>query len=150
MNINGLAPREQRAVDSLLKQFAKKDAPNDFESPDALAFQLKFGDKVMELRRKDLDEATLHSLGKLKESTEQLEGVMVKQLLAVMAKSKPKGEADGPMSDMAQDMMHQSMADDVGRTGQFGVGKAMFQQLSRPLLNERLAQIYLNQQQAKK
>lgn len=149
MDVLKIAPREQRAVDALLKQYANKTGSTDFRDPEATVFQVKFGEKVMALRQKDLDGPAKLALGKLKESTEQLEGVLVKQMLAVMAKSKPKGELEGPMSDMAQDMMHQSMADQVGRTGQFGMGQVMYQQLAKPILNQRLAQVYLNNNQVK-
>lgn len=141
MDIKNIMPREARALNGLHPASAAKE--------DRSVFWAKLGGEMKKLNVEDLDPGTITSLGKLKESTEQLEGVLVKQLLDVMNRSMPKNQFDGPMSDMAKDMMSQSMADDLGKRGQFGLGASMYRQLSRPILSERLARLYIEQNKVK-
>ncbi|MCE9557619.1 MAG: hypothetical protein K8R88_01580 [Armatimonadetes bacterium] len=139
-----VSPRDTRALDFLTK-LANKSSGKIAKTDDPTIFQAKLGEKTVTLKLNDLRQETVTQLGKLKEATEQLEGVLVKQLLETMQKSTPKNQFDGPMGDFAKDMFNQSMGDESGRKGLFGVGQTVFSQLSRPILNQEVARARLAQ-----
>jgi len=126
--------REARAIDMLLRKHTAKGG-------DPTLFRVKLGETMVTLREEDIDSGVRMQLGKLKESSEQLEGVLVKQMFETMQKSTPKNELDGPMGDFAKDLFNQTISDESGRKSLIGVGRIVFEQLSRPILNQEIARL---------
>lgn len=79
-------------------------------------------------------------LDRLKKATQQFEAVFVKDLLSRMRKGVAAPKNEGPMGELARDMMDQAIADEFSRTGALGIGKMLY---------ERLADAYLKQEAAK-
>jgi flagellar protein FlgJ len=69
---------------------------------------------------------------KLKESCQQLEGLLVKQMLTVMRKSVDKsGFIDGGHAEeIFSDMLYDHYADSMSQNGNFGLSKTIYSQLS--------------------
>lgn len=78
-------------------------------------------------------------LGRLQEASEKLEAVMVKQMLAQMRRSVPQSPLDGPMGDLAKDMLDQAMSEHLAQTGSVGIATMLFDQLSQRLLQQEAA-----------
>ena len=106
---------------------------------DQVVLKLNSSDRSAELKMSDLDKTARTELGRLKASTERTEAMLVKQLFDTMQKSLGKSEFEGPMSDMARDMMHQSMSEDLAKNGSLGISKTLFDQMSEVILRQRLA-----------
>ena len=106
---------------------------------DQVVLKLNSGDRAAELKVSDLDKTARTELGRLKASTERTEAMLVKQLFDTMQQSHGKSELEGPMSDMARDMMHQSMSEDLAKNGSLGISKTLFDQMSEVILRQRLA-----------
>lgn len=143
MNGPGSVGRESRAMEMLLKK-------NTQPGGEATLFRVKLGETMVMLKESDLDSGVRHQLGKLKESSEQLEGVLVKQMFETMQKATPKNELDGPMGDFAKDLFNQTLSDESGRKSLIGIGRVVFEQLSRPILNQEIARIQFQQNGEKK
>jgi Rod binding domain-containing protein len=138
-----MAGRETRAMEMLLRK-------NTQAKGDATIFRVKLGEQMFTLKESDLDSGVRAQLGKLKESSEQLEGVLVKQMFETMQKSTPKNELDGPMGDFAKDLFNQTLSEESGRKGLIGIGRVVFEQMSRPILNQEVARIQFSQNGDKK
>ncbi len=69
---------------------------------------------------------------KLKESCQQMEGLLVKQMLTVMRKSVAKsGFIDGGHAEeIFTDMLYDQYADRMSRNGDFGLAKTIYSQLT--------------------
>lgn len=72
----------------------------------------------------------------LKKATSQFESFFLHQMLQEMRKSIPKDTLigdDGHQQEIFQDMMDQTLADSASKRGDFGLGKMMYDQLSKTL-----------------
>lgn len=72
----------------------------------------------------------------LKKATGQFESFFLHQMLQEMRKSIPKDTLvadDGHQQEIFQDMMDQTLADSASKRGDFGLGKMMYDQLSKSL-----------------
>ncbi len=80
-------------------------------------------------------------LRELRKASQDIEGVFVKDLLAIMRRSLPKGMlGDAPGKEIFEDMLDQALADSAAKTGTFGIGKLLYQQLSPAVLKGALAE----------
>lgn len=71
----------------------------------------------------------------LMKACQEFESIFTHMLLRSMRKSVPKTEFlhGGAGEDIFQDMLDEQIAAEASRTGQFGLAKIMFQQLSRSM-----------------
>ncbi|HOB91509.1 MAG: rod-binding protein [Bacillota bacterium] len=71
---------------------------------------------------------------RLMQACEEFESIFVHMLLRSMRKSVPKTGFlhGGSGEDIFQDMLDEQIALEASRSGQFGLAKTMFYQLSRP------------------
>lgn len=145
MDIGKLTSSETRALTDLIKRAAGK---GDFAKtmnemlgdPDRVVFRISTKDRPnLELKLKDLNEDAIRDLGKLRDSSEKLEGALVKQMLEAMQRTLPKNPLDGQMTQFAKDMMNQSLADDMGAKGTLGLGSILFRDMSNTILRDALA-----------
>ncbi len=69
---------------------------------------------------------------KLKQSCQQMEGLLVKQMITVMRKSIEKsGFIDGGNAEeIFTDMLYDQYADSMSRSGDFGLSKTIYAQLT--------------------
>lgn len=71
---------------------------------------------------------------KLKKATEGFESYFLHQLLVEMRKTVPKDtetKDDAHQEETFRDMMDQTLADTISKRGDFGLGKIMYDQLSK-------------------
>lgn len=79
---------------------------------------------------------------KLKEASQQIEGMFVKDLLNQMEKGLGKslfGKAPG--AAIYQDMFTQAIADSVSKGGSFGIGKTLEKQFTKDVYNIELQKV---------
>lgn len=83
-------------------------------------------------------------LAKLKGVANNIEAVFLKQLISEMRKGVKKvslGQSYG--GDMFQDMMDQQLADSASKSGNFGIGKIIYQQFSKDVLRQAAGHVKL-------
>ena len=69
-------------------------------------------------------------LAKLHKATDAFQTAFVKQLVTEMRKSSKSEFGDMPGSDVYDDMTNQVLAEKLSSNGSFGVGDAMYKQLT--------------------
>jgi len=77
----------------------------------------------------------------LKQATTQVEAIFVKDLIQKMRAGIPKSGATGPMADLAGDLFAQAVADQVSKNGSLGLGRLLFENLSKSLDAQKAAQV---------
>lgn len=81
-------------------------------------------------------------LKKLKDASQQIEGMFVKDLLTQMQKGAGKslfGKAPG--ADIYQDMFTQAIADSVSKGGHFGIGQTLERQFTKDVYKIELQKV---------
>lgn len=97
------------------------------------------GDKPFELYEKDLSERAAKELGKLKEATQNIEGIFVKDLLKQML---PKGfGGEGQMGDFARDNFMNAIADVASKNGGFGLAKMLNANIANSIYRQEAARL---------
>lgn len=81
-------------------------------------------------------------LEKLKQATNGIEGIFVKNLLSEMQKGTHMF-GEGPGSDIYQDLINQSLAQNIGQRGSLGISEMLYHQLSPRLIAQAEAQVRL-------
>jgi len=85
-------------------------------------------------------------LKKLHDAAEQVESYFVKNLLTEMQKGQDGGLfGKTPGSEIYQDMFTQSIADQVAKSGSFGIAKSLEQQVGKQLLREAASPLSTSQ-----
>lgn len=88
-------------------------------------------------------------LAKLRTAANQVEAVFLKDLLTEMQKGVQKvsfGQSYG--SDIYQDMMNQTLADAASKSGSFGIGKILYQQFSKDVMQQEAARVIAQAKEA--
>ncbi len=81
-------------------------------------------------------------LAKLKDATQKVEGLFLKDLLTVMRKGDKHGSIGASYGGgMYDDMMNQAVADAVAKRGGLGFGAAISGQLQRTALQRAMAEM---------
>ncbi len=76
-------------------------------------------------------------LKKLKQATEKIEGMFLKDLLTEMRKTaQHKAFGDSTGSGIYEDLMDQTMAENLSKGGSLGMGKMLYKQFSREALQQ--------------
>jgi len=125
---------ERRAIDALRAAFDQE--MSNHTNP--VVFRKQLAGKEVELRLDDLNQTVKSEIVKLRDSSEKLEGLIMKQMLDVMAKSVPKGQFDGPMGDLGKDMLNDALAGDLTRSRKGGLADLVFKQFSESILTQQL------------
>jgi Rod binding domain-containing protein len=94
---------------------------------------------MIQLKLGDLGEKQLAEIGKLKESTEQLESVLIKKMIETMEQALPKNKMDGPMGDLAKDMFRDTFSKEISVKNSMGISQQLFKQLSKLYLSQQTA-----------
>ena len=75
-------------------------------------------------------------LARLHKATNQFETAFVKQLVTEMRKTDTSEFGDMPGNGIYDDMANQVLAEKLSASGGFGVGEAMYKQLSKLVLSQ--------------
>ena len=81
-------------------------------------------------------------LDQLKQATDGFEAIFFKNLLTEMQKGTTLF-GSGPGAGIYQDLMDQTLADSMGKSGSLGISKMLFNQIKPVLLSEAEARIRL-------
>lgn len=128
-------PNQQRAIKSLVNTFDAAMA----KAENPVVFRKQIGDQKLELHLNDLKSESIAELGRLRDASEKVESLLMKQMLSVMQKSVPKSEFDGPMGDMGKDMLTDALSQDLTRSRSGGLADVMFKQFAEQILMGDLA-----------
>jgi len=128
-----------RAVNALVgtakAEFGKLlDGAMNTENP--VVYAIGKAPNMIQLKLKDLGEQQIAEIGKLKESTEQLEAVLVKKMIETMEQALPKNKMDGPMGDLAKDMFRDTFSNEIAVKNSMGISQQLFKQLSKLYLSQ--------------
>ena len=90
---------------------------------------MKLNAQLNSVKKAGLSEA---ETAKLKDACRDFEALFIKQMLDTMRKTVSKsGMLDGGMAeDVFEDMLYDKYADSMASTGDFGIAKMMFSELS--------------------
>ena len=92
-------------------------------------------DKVVEVRPEDLaGDANLTPRQKIAEASRQFEAVLLRQILSEMQKPVVTSEFtdNSTASNIYQEMVTDTLADDISKSGSFGLAKMFERQLTPP------------------
>jgi len=123
-------PTQQRAIKALANAFDAAMA----QAENPVIFRKQLGDQKLELHLSDLKPSTLNELGRLRDASEKVEALLMKQMLSVMQKSIPKSEFDGPMGDLGKDMLTDALSQDLTKSQKGGLADSMFKQFAEQIL----------------
>lgn len=105
------------------------------------------GDKPFDLFEKHLSEAAAKELKGLKEATQKIEGIFVKDILKIML---PKGfGGEGPMGDFARENFLNAMSDVAGKGGGMGMAKMLETNLADSIYRREAARLMAEPTQEK-
>ncbi|MBL8060439.1 MAG: hypothetical protein JNK63_06955 [Chthonomonas sp.] len=97
------------------------------------------GDKPFELFEKHLSEAAAKELKGLKEATQRIEGIFVKDILKIML---PKGfGGSGPMGDFARENFLNTMSEVAAKSGGMGMAKMLEDNLAESIYRREAARL---------
>ncbi|MBL8086889.1 MAG: hypothetical protein JNM85_02315 [Chthonomonas sp.] len=138
-----LAPVERRAIQAVASQV--KHAFGDKLAELEKQYEAGAKNPVMwasdaaglpPLRLSDLSAHQITELGKLRDSTEKLEAVLVKKMLESMDKALKQQSDAGPLGDMAKDMYRENFSEEIASKSLLGLSRELFQQLSNVYLGQ--------------
>lgn len=87
---------------------------------------------------------TTSKLSKLKDASQQVEAIFVKDLFAKMQAAVTDATKNGPYEDLAKDLFSQTIADSVGKNGGVGISTVLYNSLSKSLIAQEQAKAAKN------
>jgi hypothetical protein len=127
---------------------AKSGQPKEDQNP--VLYRFKVGGTEKVLRASDLTPEGLTQLGKLQESAEKLEAVLVKQVLAAMEQASQSSSGKEGMGGMGHDLYVEQISQEMASTGSVGLAKIISQQLSKAFVSSEAAKLVASQTEVKK
>lgn len=85
------------------------------------------------------DERMQAELQKLKKATQGVEAMFLKDLLSAMRKGMPDSLSKMPGGEIYRDMFDQAVADSLSSKGTLGIGKVLYDQLSKQVIRSHEA-----------
>ncbi|MEP0766636.1 MAG: rod-binding protein [Fimbriimonadia bacterium] len=71
----------------------------------------------------------------LRKATQGVEALFVQQLLSAMRRTASFGDSSNGATAMYRDLMDQAVAQEIARTGRFGIGDILYRQLAERVLD---------------